>query len=130
MEIPYAFGETCFSPRLVSFSFRETQLHGCVYKVRPFEPITRNLVGFASRKIIHLPVPYAAFFPSFYPFAPCSPFHSQYLFCPDRSTRSLIPHFDSRYTVTGDRSDISWGRARGRGSINLGNVAAERTICA
>lgn len=100
MEIPYAFGETCFSPRLVSFSFQETQLHGYIYKGRPFEPITRDLVGFASREItpsrtlrgvllhFHLSIPLLSS-------TLCSPFRSQYLFCLDRSTRSLIPH--SRY---------------------------------
>lgn len=132
MEIPYAFGETCFSPRLVSFSFRETQPHGCVYKVRPFEPITRDLVGFASREITPLYL-YAAFFFTLVFLSlllPSHPFRSQYLFCLDRSTRSVIPHFESRYIITGDRSDIS---RRERGKERRGkfrNLAVERTICA
>lgn len=118
MEIPYAFGETCFSPRLVSFSFRETQPHGCVHKVRPFEPITRDLVGFASREITPLYL-YAAFFILVFLslLLPLHPFRSQYLFCLDRSTRSVIPHFDSRYIITGDRSDTS---RRDRGAEGCG----------
>lgn len=118
--------------RPVSFSFRETRLHGCVYK----GPTLRT--NYARPRWLRFSgnytlVPYAAFFfiPSLYPFTfptpACGPFRSQYLFCLDRS--SLIPHSDSRYTVTGDHFDTSRGRAWESGSMNLGTLQ-RRTMCA
>lgn len=63
MEIPYAFGETCFSPRLVSFSFRETRPHGvaCI-KANPSNQLRETSLASLLGKLHPPVVPYAALF--------------------------------------------------------------------
>lgn len=61
MEIPHAFGETCFSSRL-SFREREekTRLQDCVYKHGPSNQLRETSLASLLRKL--LPRTFAAFF--------------------------------------------------------------------
>lgn len=69
MEIPYAFGKTCFSSRLVLSRLvsRDAASWLRIYKHRPLKPITRDLVGFVSQEITPPLVPMRrSSFPSFF----------------------------------------------------------------
>lgn len=82
-----------------SNQLRETSLASLLGKLHP-----RTLRGLLLHSCLSIPF-----------FTPCSPFRSQYLFYLDRSSCSLIPHSDSRYIITGDRSDTSRGGHGERG---------------
>lgn len=119
MEIPHAFGETCFSLRPVSRFGRERRRRGFrtayINTHGPSNQLRETSLASLLRKL--LPRTFAAFFfislfllLSHPPHllilslsSSCSPFRSQYLFCLDRSTQSLT-HSGSRYTAK-DRLD-------------------------
>lgn len=104
MEIPYAFGETCLSPRLVSFPFPFRETRACTAAYIKGDPSNQlretSLASFLGKLhprtlrrgvLLHsrLSIPFA------FLTLRSGPFRSRYLFCLDRSPRSLIPHSDS-----------------------------------
>lgn len=100
MEIPYAFGKTCFSSRLVSsclVSFREMRLHGYVYiNTGPSNQLRETSLASFLRKL-H-PLPYLCDVLHF-PLS-SSPPSSLSIFVPSRSINSRsLTHSGSRYTA-------------------------------
>lgn len=117
MEIPHAFGETCFSLRPVSRFGRERRRRGFrtayintaprTNYARPrwlrfsgnYSPVPlRRSSSFLSSSFSATRLTFSSSLSS-----SCSPFRSQYLFCLDRSIQSLT-HSGSRYTAK-DRLD-------------------------
>lgn len=140
MEIPYAFGETCFSPRLFSFSFRETRPHGvaCI-KGNPSNQLRETSLASLLGKL-HPPsylTRRSSSFPSFYPFAfltlplPGQSFSLSIFVLsrsinsqPDTSFRLALPCYERSFRHL-ERRRTWWGK----GSANLGALQ-RRTICA
>lgn len=133
MEIPHAFGETCFSPRLVSSRGGGRRGFRIAYiNTTPRTNYARPRWLRFSGNYSPVPLRRSSSFPSPPSFSTArllllvlgvlllflQPFRSQYLFCLDRSTRSLT-HSGSRY-IARDRPDTS-GSGGGGGIPEFGS---------